>query len=761
MQPNNPSWLVIFTFSPVQGFISSAKKTKDLFAGSYLLSFLTKMVLTKLKKSPPKKELITVYPIVQENNKDLHSLTVGNYPNRFVVLIKNQPREKIEKILKNLKGYFYEEINELAQKTCNVFVTKNLVGSDQCPQKLQNLPFLLRAVEQIVDHIGDYFSAFAVAKEVELEEDPNGNYKIKNYKGEYELTEKLLGGRKTFRPYNGKVDRATVDDKFPDGCTTCGERLHLAIDWSLGPIEGVAENEKLCGLCYAKRNLFEVYLSHKLQEELKDIPKKYDFFQDLKLLMTRFPSTHDIALAREKLEFFKTFKDVFRCKDCKENFVNFLRILFAIKYKFNDEGVNSYGINYFYREQLDKIFKEICDYLGITTEEINSLKEEIKEELDMKHRKFEWENNIWDISVEFLSTNFIENFLKELSQNPEEQDRKKIELLEEWLEVLKTYYGAVKELFPQKDFEKEFNKAPYFAIIYSDGDNIGKILGGDKEFLPQCKEFTLQFHKEFSQKLSEYATQTAKEIEQPESSPERVGFAKVIYAGGDDIFAFLHGSEVIRTLKICSVNYGKKLKGVLREGKATTSAGVVLGHAKVSLKFLYKKTKEAESRAKNLFGRNAFVIKVISRSGEESEFGAKYIYGQYSTERIQTLDLLEELTKYCADGYISSKLPYALREIALKALTHIDEAELQKEIALRLIKRELRRKVNLPKEDKERLIEKLLRFFNAQIDEHTKERNCQKPALTVGDIVKNLAGMLYVARRLADFYGGTDDADRD
>ncbi|WP_459774973.1 type III-B CRISPR-associated protein Cas10/Cmr2 [Aquifex pyrophilus] len=41
--------LLLFSFSPVQGFLSTSRKTKDLFAGSYIISYLTEEVINRLK----------------------------------------------------------------------------------------------------------------------------------------------------------------------------------------------------------------------------------------------------------------------------------------------------------------------------------------------------------------------------------------------------------------------------------------------------------------------------------------------------------------------------------------------------------------------------------------------------------------------------------------------------------------------------------------------------------------------------------------
>ena len=142
---NKTSWLLIFTFSPVQGFISSAKKTKDLFAGSYLLSFLTKVVLTKLENHL-REDLIKVYPQVEENSSDLYSLMVGNYPNRFVVVLKDKSPHEVRELIKTAKGYFHNELFKLAGNTCHLFVERALENAEKCPSKLDNLPYLKGAV---------------------------------------------------------------------------------------------------------------------------------------------------------------------------------------------------------------------------------------------------------------------------------------------------------------------------------------------------------------------------------------------------------------------------------------------------------------------------------------------------------------------------------------------------------------------------------------------------------------------------------------
>jgi CRISPR-associated protein Cmr2 len=70
--------LHIFTFSPVQGFISNSRRLSDLYHSSLLLSTLTESLMEKLIK-----DLNTeiIYPVPVENGQGL-----ANYPNRIVFL---------------------------------------------------------------------------------------------------------------------------------------------------------------------------------------------------------------------------------------------------------------------------------------------------------------------------------------------------------------------------------------------------------------------------------------------------------------------------------------------------------------------------------------------------------------------------------------------------------------------------------------------------------------------------------------------------
>ena len=78
--------LLLFSIGPVQSFIASARKTEDLWAGSYLLSFLVEKAIQQLHQLSqveggsvelifPAEHDIAVFP------------QVASFPNRFLAVV--------------------------------------------------------------------------------------------------------------------------------------------------------------------------------------------------------------------------------------------------------------------------------------------------------------------------------------------------------------------------------------------------------------------------------------------------------------------------------------------------------------------------------------------------------------------------------------------------------------------------------------------------------------------------------------------------
>ncbi|MFZ8846760.1 MAG: type III-B CRISPR-associated protein Cas10/Cmr2, partial [Candidatus Hydrothermia bacterium] len=257
----NPAFL-LFTIGPVQSFISKARKTSDLWSGSYMLSYLIwesmKILVEELgpdviifpnlfgqplvdrwlyfeifKNSPfanfnePRfKEWFEKWRIYEKENKsddekDLarkleEKLTIANLPNRFLAVIPcnenlaKKCEEKFRSKLKDLAQKVYDEIMKSSSQSLNLNpnlkndIEKHLLSYFQVYWVI--MPWSSSGISPD-DALNDYkelFSENEIYKTIkEIVEHPY--YKPANVGSAYslllELTEKLLGARKSIRDF--------------------------------------------------------------------------------------------------------------------------------------------------------------------------------------------------------------------------------------------------------------------------------------------------------------------------------------------------------------------------------------------------------------------------------------------------------------------------------------------------------------------------------------------------------------------------------
>jgi CRISPR-associated protein Cmr2 len=301
--------LHIFTFSPVQGFISNSRRLSDLYHSSLLLSTLTENLMKVIK------DLNTeiIYPVLVEDGQGL-----ANYPNRIVFLADGCMCEDVVKKFQELWKGVYEII--LRRVLDEVGISK------EEKEKIE---------EQAKLHLENYFRAYCEC--TNSEEVKKWKEKLKQNLGKdyddyavaYDWTERKLGALKSKKHYEPLMDAYTYNGKeYPDGCTLCGERAHLAVDWKK-LIENLQkedrikyikhylkEGERLCGVCLVKRFAFH-YLKRqtfpsvhdvanaKFKEELKDFEQRHpDLANRLKSLLKRYTGEEKPRLWEYNAELF-------------------------------------------------------------------------------------------------------------------------------------------------------------------------------------------------------------------------------------------------------------------------------------------------------------------------------------------------------------------------------------------------------------------------------------------------------------------------
>jgi CRISPR-associated protein Cmr2 len=246
---------------------------------------------------------------------------------------------------------------------------------------------------------------------------------------------------------------------------------------------------------------------------------------------------------------------------------------------------------------------------------------------------------------------------------------------------------------------------PYYAMIQMDGDKMGRLING-----VQSKEE----HKNISRALSEFS-RTHVPVIVEDTYPGRL-----IYAGGDDVFALtplardiappvLDRADKVRASKTIldlvdqlQQRYREVVRAQVidvaqtvetpakksRKELVTASTGIAIAHHYTSLSYVRRISKEAEQQAKNHYGRNALVVTVLRRSGEQTRVGCHWRYPGLAKEEAQPIPLFLSFYERFKEDALSPKCVFTLLEEA-PTLVGLDQEAQQSEI-----KRVLRRQRN-------------------------------------------------------------------
>jgi len=699
-----PAFL-LFTISPVQSFISKARKTSDLWAGSYMLSYLVwesmkpiveefgpdTIIYPNLLGQPLTDrwlyfEVFKNSPLADLNESDFENLskskfkewfekwkdfenkkvkelneklTIANLPNRFLAVVPyerdlaDKCEETFKSKLEDLAGKVSDKVskkigidlsNDIKEDLNSYFKVywammpwsadesylpkdaledyKTLLGEDE----------LYKTIERIIEH--RYYSTANVGSAYPLL---------------LELTEKLLGARKSIRDFNQLEEPG-------EKCHLCGEFEVLKLDWDkLNLNKGtLKEGENLCGVCLTKR-LFPEIIS-----------------EEFNLGEIKFPSTSEMASIGEKRRI---------------------------------------------SEEVKEEFKSLIEKLDIQNSvSVPKLKGD----------------KLYNIDGQFLMTETYraDYFEKELDLKVEEKDIKEI------VEFLK---------------KKEISPSRYYVILQMDGDNMGKWLRGefninigeaihenvkkalidfsksdDKERIDDNNEkneekiekildsrhpVSPSIHQAFSRRLSSFALERVREIVEVDN------YGKLVYAGGDDILAFLPVENVLN----CAYELQKTFKEVLSK-KATMSAGILIVHHKYPLYLALKKVSEAEKKAKNFYGKSAFCVTFMTHGGEEREFGGNWE--------------LKEFVKSLIDNFHEGKIPGTFPYQYLKVVEELYDGNSNDGIK-EVLKSELKRIFMRKDEKMDR--EFLKKYFEKKLSVWFEKMD-----------IKNFANMLVVARKISE-----------
>ncbi len=270
-------------------------------------------------------------------------------------------------------------------------------------------------------------------------------------------------------------------------------------------------------------------------------------------------------------------------------------------------------------------------------------------------------------------------------------------------EVLKKNQKLVSESFAQA-FGKGVKLETYYGLLMMDGDRMGAILSGDESthttisyqdsFHPQVRKGFAEHakteplierygqqkraispirHLAISGALNDFSQTVVRHVVEE----ERLG--RVIYAGGDDVLAMLPVADLLPAMQRLRQAYSGTLPEAetldwkeLRKDRnqlhckngfawlngrllrlmgrsATASTGAVIAHHQAPLSAVLRELRQAEKRAKQEGGRDAFSLTVIKRSGGALRLTAKWG---------EPLQLLEDLRGFLAHADTSRRAVY-------------------------------------------------------------------------------------------------------
>jgi CRISPR-associated protein Cmr2 len=728
-----PAFLV-FSIGPVQDFIAAARRTQDLWMGSWLLSYLSWKAMECLADEfgPD----VIVFPSLREQplcDRWLHKtynlpcqpspedLSRPTLPNRFLALL---PAEEASKAAERAEKAAQEEWQRLAQEVYNALATSSILPADEQTASCWQ--------SQIRGHLEVYWVVFPwpgtdpgtdqphgtaqaeAGKQLyeQLCQPPEGDgwefhriYKSLQKNGQYDpnwgtvwsllydLVDRAFNARKALRNF-------TQTEETGDKCTQCGQRAALRSNTqdSKAFWEQVAKNlraknrydikpdgkERLCAICTVKRFVQREVLESEFG------------------LRSGFPSTSEIAAASFKKRVLEALKE--GRQEVRQALDDFLKIA---------------------HPPLATVAQGAVPYLENQRRGLSGAEGKLAEML--LYIDGEW------LHVE----SWTNERLEEAGATITDGDIQKAK------EALRNLYQAVGA-----------RPAKYYALLYMDGDHMGRWLSGTHAGLATLGDIlhpkiraalqndpnwgsilvtkrliTPAVHAAISQALGHFAMRVVPHIVE-ERYPGRL-----VYAGGDDVLALVpledalavarelraafsgHIRFVNGNLEVCLkdavTGYVEWGNGVfLTMGpQATASMGMVFTHHLQPLDLALQAVRRAEHAAKHHYGRNALAVEVLKRSGEAITVGTNWSYDTIP----DVMALLIKLIQRLQEEQISGKWPYVVQAEAwtLEGLSSDAQAAELRRLLTRQAGEKLRGKEK--KAQAEEFSEKLVQWVQATV----------------------------------------------
>lgn len=698
--------LLAFSVGPVQSFIAEARRTQDLWMGSYILSYLTwRGIQNLIAESGPDSVLYPALrgqPLVDRwlyhdfklplpTAFKADDLSVATMPNKFIALLPaSQAADLARASASAVRAAWLEMADAVKQRfpggaqpgEWDRIWRRQVEASDwpeiywtvlpwpdvdQYPSRLDEAKAAIGLDETYLGSPSPFRSTFDVYAQAW----PHGVNSGTVYGRLHSLSEKGFDARKGLRhfihtSFAGGHTQTTGEDG--EKCTVSGVRSALRPNNALRR-EDVRRYWQSVSqdLRQPQKNRY-----HEVKpdgsERLSAIVavKRFaqrDYFEQQIGLQGGFPSTSQVAAAPFKAAVLKQLADTNLQAALHEHI----------------EGLKAIGVPTLSREAA-----------RLSLPFLTRICQQVPESL----RSLAWELLQYDADV-LYPTVFTTRRLEQdfgLNQITEQQANRLAE-------------SCRKLIRAARDLNID-PPATYYAVLMMDGDKMGAWLAG--EGLPKFEDaFHAKARQQFQQ-LPDYGTAWAPILTRPRPispslhdsiSAALANFAlrcvrqvvefrypgRVVYAGGDDLLALLPADCALTAARELRALYSGEAEvtldsegnfedvrikfgdvnctGYLELGDevlltigptATASVGIAIAHHQAPLDGVLAAAREAEEAAKESYGRNAVCVFALKRSGAPLRIGSQWSYDNMG----DPMHLFSEIRDHFRKGNLSSKLAY-------------------------------------------------------------------------------------------------------
>lgn len=578
---SNPAFL-LFTISPVQAFISAARRTQDLWAGSYLLSYLNwaaieliaeeigpdAVIFPNLIGQPLCDRWLYNQGILSQQPKP-EDLVLPSLPNRFLAIIPYEQGEELAKKAAEKMRSQWREITQQVRKYIEGLFTEPLNWSNTWERQTENLfntywqiyPWRPTGQEPIQDN---NFSAFLnphkrylgsrfteTEKILKIYRDDTGTYKPNIgsiYSDIYFITEKALGSRKSLRDFSqvhetGEKstlggDRATlcpgIDNQYSiEGDFDRTGRAKIREFWKelSGKLKSLeiqdTGQERLDAIELTKRLAWRIYFQPEL-DLFTEVDVNNEEKQELKTQL-KFPSSSMIATASFKNQILDFFIKAINVGSVRDNLSKWLNEVYKPPLIIGNE-----------------ITEQAVPYLAAKLNELNL------SAIDKK---------LLTSFVRLDGRLLFEDTYEEELNNPTNKSHRKLDQIQ-----IRSALNALKEFLKVAKEHGLPKPRKYFAVLMMDGDEMGKWLAGDKmpeysqvlhpttrkqleargdwqNILRTKRLMSPAIHGFISKALGDFSLKLVRYI------VEKNNPGKLVYAGGDDVLALLPLDSVLKVAR--------------------------------------------------------------------------------------------------------------------------------------------------------------------------------------------------------------------